>query len=70
MKNKELIKKLQKLNPDGDVWINDEQGRNVLANPPHEANQDDYDGDLPLYDDFSGDETVKEGDIVISFENT
>lgn len=69
MKNKQLIKKLQKLNPDGDVWISDEQGRYVLANSPDEAKEADY-GELPLYDEYHGDETVKEGDIVISFENT
>lgn len=61
MKNKDLIKKLQKLNPDGEVWISDEQGR-YTTDIGARQNDDEFDTDLA--------ETVSEGDIVISFENT
>lgn len=61
MKNKDLIKKLQKMNPEGTVWISDEQGR-YTTDIGARQNQEEIDTDMA--------ETVEAGDIVISFENT
>jgi len=61
MKVKEFIKLLQKLNPEGKVWISDEQGGGGESNPPHAVGR-------PYK--FNSGETTEEDDVMMSYENT
>lgn len=58
----ELIDELKKLNPDGIVFISNQQGAYVEANCPYENDEEEFESD--------NGEMIGVGDVVISFENT
>lgn len=61
MKVKELIDKLIKLNPEGTLWISDQQGGGGEMNSPYQ---------LTHPDEFYSGEVAQIGDVVVSYENT
>ena len=61
MTARELIAKLQEYNLEGTVWISDQQGGGGPANRPYVVKK---------YTEFNSGETAREGDIIVSFENT
>lgn len=60
MKAIELIALLEDMNPNAEVWINDQQGGYVLANHPYEADGEET-------DEFTG-ESPRRGDVVFVYE--